>query len=214
MGLLGRYDATAARLDPASELRVWESVQAEHLANGGHAEWHIAKNDTVVKDTRIPPAGFHPITAAAIAMTAAVGADFGPPDAIRNHDDVAVRFGGLAPLPEGPVQVTARVFYQSTTREFVEALAAANTTDDRGVRLREILGEDRARGAAADRHRQQRASRGGDARRWRRRGKSRRRKHMERRRNRGAAAASRGMAGAGWLPSCWRWHSHVCEGGG
>ena len=138
LGLLGRYDATAARLDPTAELRVWEAVHAEHLAGGGHIEWHIAKNDTVVKDTRIPPAGFHPTSAAAIAMTAAVGADFGPLDAIRNHDDVPVRFQSLSPLPAGSLQITARVFYQSTTREFVEALAAANTTDDRGVRLREI----------------------------------------------------------------------------
>jgi MYXO-CTERM domain-containing protein len=49
-----------------------------------------------------------------------------------------VRFSALAPLPVGSLTVTGRVFYQSTTREFVEALAAANTTDDRGMRLREI----------------------------------------------------------------------------
>ena len=31
--------------------------------------------------------------------------------------------------------MTARVFYQSTMREFVEELARANTTDDRGTKL-------------------------------------------------------------------------------
>ena len=58
LAVLGKYDAASAHIDAASELRVWESIQAEHLSGGGHLEWHIAKNDTVVKDTRIPPAGF------------------------------------------------------------------------------------------------------------------------------------------------------------
>jgi hypothetical protein len=135
LGVLGRYDEATARLDAATELRVWESIQAEHLSGGGHREWHIARNDTVVKDTRIPPAGFRPTGAAAIAMTAPVGADYGPVTGMRNHDDVAVRFTALAPLPAGSLRVTARVFYQSTMREFVEELARANTTDDRGTKL-------------------------------------------------------------------------------
>ena len=135
LGVLGRYDDATAHLDAATELRVWESIQAEHLSGGGHREWHIAKNDTVVKDTRIPPAGFRPMGAAAIAMTAPVGADYGPPSGMRNYDDVAVRFTSLAPLPAGSVRVTARVFYQSTMRELVEELARANTTDDRGTKL-------------------------------------------------------------------------------
>ncbi len=135
LGVLGRYDDATAHLDAATELRVWESIQAEHLSGGGHREWHIAKNDTVVKDTRIPPAGFRPMGAAAIAMTAPVGADYGPASGMRNYDDVAVRFAALAPLPAGSVRVTARVFYQSTMREFVEELARANTTDDRGTKL-------------------------------------------------------------------------------
>src|SRR6185503_11500444 len=39
LGLLGKYDEATAHLDAASELRVWESIQAEHLAGGGHREW-------------------------------------------------------------------------------------------------------------------------------------------------------------------------------
>jgi len=135
LGLLGRYDDAAAHLDVPSDLRVWESIQAEYLSGGGHREWHIAKNDTVVKDTRIPPAGFAPTGAAAIAMTAPVGADYGPVTGMRNYDDVPVRFSSLAALPPGSLRVTARVFYQSTMREFVEELARANTTDDRGTKL-------------------------------------------------------------------------------
>jgi len=135
LAVLGKYDATTAHLDAASELRVWESIQAEHLAGGGHREWHIAKNDTVVKDTRIPPAGFKPTGAAAIAMTAPVGADYGPVTGMRNYDDVQVRFTGLPLLTVGTLRATARVFYQSTMRELVEELARANTTDDRGTNL-------------------------------------------------------------------------------
>jgi len=138
LGLLGKYDDAAAHLDVPSELRVWESIQAEHLAGGGHREWHIAKNDTVVKDTRIPPAGFKPTGAAAIAMTAPVGADYGPVTGMRNYDDVPVHFTALAPLGAGPLRLTARVFYQSTMRELIEELARANTTDDRGTKLASI----------------------------------------------------------------------------
>jgi hypothetical protein len=138
LAVLGRYDAATARLDPASALRVWESIQAEHLPGGGHREWHIAKNDTIVLDTRIPPAGFAPVGAAAIAMTAPVGADYGPAGSVRNYDEVTARFSSLPPLSGGPLRVTARVFYQATMREFVEELARANTTDDRGTRLMAI----------------------------------------------------------------------------
>jgi hypothetical protein len=138
LALLGRYDEAEARLDPAGQLRVWESVQAEHLSGGGHHEWHIARNDVIVTDTRIPPAGFRPEGAAAIAMTAPVGADYGPATGMRNYDDVPVAFQSLAPLAPGSLRVVARVFYQSTMREFVEELARANTTDDRGTRLLEI----------------------------------------------------------------------------
>jgi hypothetical protein len=71
-------------------------------------------------------------------MTAPVGADYGPVTGMRNHDDVPVRFSSLAPLPSGALRVVARVFYQSTMREFIEELARANTTDDRGMRLMAI----------------------------------------------------------------------------
>jgi hypothetical protein len=138
LALLGKYDEADARLDTATELRVWESIQAEHLSGGGHREWHIAKNDTVVKDTRIPPAGFAPTGAAAIAMTAPVGADYGPVTGMRNYDDVPVHVSSLAPIAAGGLRVTARVFYQSTMREFIEELARANTTDDRGTTLASI----------------------------------------------------------------------------
>ena len=137
--VLGRYDDAQARLDPATELRVWESIQAEHLPSGEHREWHIARNDVVIKDTRIPPSGFRPMGAAAIAMTAPVGADYGPVDAMRNHDVVPVHFASLGQLTEGrSLRVIARVFYQSTTRELVEELARANVTDARGATLRAI----------------------------------------------------------------------------
>jgi hypothetical protein len=138
LGLLGRYDDANARIDAASKLRVWESIQAEHAS---HKEWHIAKNDSIVEDTRIPPQGFRPEGAAAIAMTAPVGADYGPATGMRHYDDVPVRFTGLAPLPAGSIRVTARVFYQSTMREFIEELARANTSNSRGSELMAIWEE-------------------------------------------------------------------------
>ncbi len=137
LGLLGKYDDATQSLVADPNLRVWESVQALHLADGGHQEWHIAKNDTVLKDTRIPPKGFKP-TGEALQRTRPVLADYGPSDAFRNYDDVALSFDALEPLPSGKVKLVARVFYQSTVRELIEELERANVTDDRGRKLKSI----------------------------------------------------------------------------
>jgi nitrate/TMAO reductase-like tetraheme cytochrome c subunit len=137
LGLIGKYDDETQRLVAHDDLRIWESVQAEHLADGGHHEWHIVKNDTVLKDTRIPPKGFKPV-GAALTLTQPIGADFGPAEALRHYDDVTLHFAALAPLAAGPLKVVARVFYQSTVRELIEELERANVTDDRGRKLKAI----------------------------------------------------------------------------
>jgi MYXO-CTERM domain-containing protein len=51
--------------------------------------------------------------------------------------DVRVRFPASA-LAAGSTTVEARLFYQATTREYVEALAVANVTDGKGDTLHAI----------------------------------------------------------------------------
>jgi len=137
LGLIGKYDAATQQLVPEPGLRVWETIQAEHLPDGSHREWHLVKNDVILKDTRIPPAGFHPLGSAAIT-TAPVGADYGASGELRNDDQVAVHFEALPALGPGQLTLVARVFYQSTMREFVEELERANVTDQRGSALRSV----------------------------------------------------------------------------
>jgi len=137
LGMVGKYD-TATQTLVGEPGRVWEAVQAEQKADGSQHEWHIVKNDVVLKDTRIPPLGFTPGVGRDQRVTAAVGADFGPVGASRNFDQVTVQVPTLAPLAPGMVQITARVFFQSTVRAFIEELATVNVTDQRGSDLRRI----------------------------------------------------------------------------
>jgi MYXO-CTERM domain-containing protein len=97
---------------------------------------HLALHDTILKDTRIEPLGFRPDE-----DTTPVGISF-----LRDSDGGAmgaaewtyrVRFPAAA-LAGGSVTVEARLFHQATTREYVEALQAANVTDGSGDALRAI----------------------------------------------------------------------------
>jgi Cytochrome c554 and c-prime len=90
----------------------------------------IARHNTVLEDTRIPPLGMRPDT-----RTAPVGRDYagGPDGALRNFDETS--FSVQLPTTPGPVPVTVRLMYQSTTKHYVETIAAANRTDGRGRAL-------------------------------------------------------------------------------
>jgi glucose/arabinose dehydrogenase len=128
----GAYDGDAGVLLSDPQLAVFEAVHAR--SDGGLD--HLALHDTILKDTRIEPLGFRPDE-----DTAPVGISF-----LRDADGGAmgavdwtyrVRFPASA-LPAGSTTVEARLFHQATTREYVEALAAANATDGKGDALHTI----------------------------------------------------------------------------
>ena len=128
----GGYDADAGVLLPDPQLAVFEAVHAR--SDGGLD--HLALHDTILKDTRIEPLGFRPDE-----DTAPVGISF-----LRDSDGGAMgavewtyrlRVPASA-LDAGSTTVEARLFHQATTREYVEALAAANLTDGRGDTLQAI----------------------------------------------------------------------------
>jgi hypothetical protein len=101
----------------------------------------VAQHSTVLGDTRIPPRGMM-----ADARTAPVGRDYagGENGALRHWDDAS--FEVPLPATAGDVPVTVRLMYRATTKHYVEAIAAANTTDNRG---RELLRLFNASGRAA-----------------------------------------------------------------
>jgi len=129
--LSGGYDGDGGVLLADPQLAVFEAVHAR--ADGGLD--HLALHDTIVKDTRIEPLGFRPTE-----VTMPVGINF-----LRDGDGgvlgaaewtYRVRFPSM--LDGGTAAVEARLFHQATTREYVDALVAANHTDGTGDALRSI----------------------------------------------------------------------------
>lgn len=135
----GAYDTTEARLGVDPQLKVYEAHFGVH---GMGVNSHLALQNTVISDTRLPPRGYRPPRG-----LEPVGVDYsgGENGALRHWDDT--RYSVTVPATaRGPVTLRVRARYQTTTREYVEHLVEANHTDDRG---RELLRRYEASGRAA-----------------------------------------------------------------
>jgi len=123
----GAYDPVAATLDSATT-KVWEiqlGVDAAASAATGAPEgpgFHYVLSNVIEKDNRIPPRGF---TNAGFASVQAhpVGATYADG---QYWDDTS------SSIPARATSASVRLWYQTTTREFVEFLRDENTTDARG----------------------------------------------------------------------------------
>jgi hypothetical protein len=129
----GAYDEATHTLVPDSQLRVYQARHGRFADGPGE---HLALHDTIFEDTRIPPAGFAPTEATRpVGVTWFDLADGGTAD----YGEVAVQIPLFAgDCQRGTLGVEARLFYQSTTREYVEFLEAQNQTDGRGAALASI----------------------------------------------------------------------------
>jgi hypothetical protein len=123
----GAYDFATATLTTA-DTKVYETklgLDAAMAAITGVPEgesFHFVLANTVFKDNRVPPigftnAGFAAVQAAPVAYSYADG---------QHWDDT------LYAIPACAASAVVTVFYQTTSKEYVEFLLAANTTDDRG----------------------------------------------------------------------------------
>jgi len=126
----GRYTLGNAHLDESSttvyEMHVGLSeaaADATGLEPG--VTTHMSLANTIEKDNRIPPRGFNNAAYDA-AGAPAVGTAYA--DGQHWHD---TRFA----IPEGAVLAKARLYYQTVTRHYIEALRAANYTDHWGETL-------------------------------------------------------------------------------
>jgi hypothetical protein len=140
----GRLVFESAAYDPASgvltvdaQARVYEALQGIWNHNGsgacdvvdgsGQPMFHFALNDCVAKDNRIPPLGFRPATAADPNGydTRPVGATYAqtaPGSGILvNYDTVDYAVPVPAGTP-GPLTATARLYYQTSSKEYIEFL--------------------------------------------------------------------------------------------
>ncbi len=117
----GLYDTTTATLVSDAQLRTYKT---EHGVEGEGTGFHLVRNNRIFSDTRIPPRGFRPVPG-----SEPVGRVYPPqPDSTLAYwDDVSYRI----PVPagvQGPVNVSARLFYQTSSRDYIEFLRDQNVS--------------------------------------------------------------------------------------
>jgi len=102
-----------------------QGMDATMAALTGHPigeSFHFVLNNTIVKDNRIPPigftnAGFQAVQAGPVAHAYADG---------QYWDDT------LYSIPPGAARAVVTLYYQTTTKEYIEFLRDENVTDNRG----------------------------------------------------------------------------------
>ena len=129
----GVYNYTTAELT-TNGTKIYEcepGISAEVAAMTGlpaGKSFHFAINSEIYFDNRIPPKGFTNPGLEAV-QSPVVGATYADG---QNHDITTYT------LPEGSVKVEAKLYYQTTTKEYVEFLRDANVTNSRGQELYDL----------------------------------------------------------------------------
>ena len=133
----GQYDTASAVLAGDPQLRVYEVLQGIWNRHGnnscdvvdslGRKAFHFVLSDCIAKDNRIPPLGFRPATAAdpngyELRPVGITYPETAPGSGILvNYDEVDYAVVIPAGTP-GPMTVTARLYYQTSSREYLEFL--------------------------------------------------------------------------------------------
>lgn len=131
------YDGATAVLTRDAQARVYEVLQGIwNYKGGGNCDttdlgnqpmFHFALSDCIAKDNRIPPLGFTPATAAdpqgyEVRPVAASYPETTPGSGVLvNHDLVSYSFV-LPAGAMGPFTVQARLYYQTSSRDYIEFL--------------------------------------------------------------------------------------------
>lgn len=89
---------------------------------------HFVLNNRIYEDNRIPPRGFANASFAAFG-----GAPVGHPYADGQHWD-----DSFFTIPAGAIRAEVRLYYQSTSKEFVEFLRDENTTNTKGQEMYDL----------------------------------------------------------------------------
>ena len=129
----GGYDPTTAELDDTGTIVYEMAVGLSDSAAAATGQTagrttHMALADTIVKDTRIPPRGFHNADYAA-AGAPAVG---------RHYADGQYWDDAHFWIPPAAASAEVSVLYQTVTRHYIEALRDANHSDHWGQTLHDL----------------------------------------------------------------------------
>jgi len=127
VGEVGRYDHATASLD-LKGTKTWEvkagiSPEVANLTGLPAGEsFHLALNNVKLFDNRIPPRGFTNAGFTEV-QAAPIGAHY--PDG-QYWDDTVFE------IPAGARRAVVTLYFQTTTREYIEFLRDTNVTDDTG----------------------------------------------------------------------------------
>jgi hypothetical protein len=133
----GAYDGDTGVLTRDAEAKIYEVHPAleTNLANALNLEpgpsFHFVLNNEIYSDNRIPPRGF----------TNSVFAAFGGAPAHYSYADGQHWDETVYLVPTGAVRAEARLFYQSTSKEFIEFLRDENRTNSKGQEMYDLWNE-------------------------------------------------------------------------
>lgn len=127
----GAYDAATGVLSHDVEVQIYEAkpgldetvAPAVGVAPG--PSFHFVLNNKIFKDNRIPPRGFNNVTFAS----------FGGSPVGQAYDDGQYWDTTTYAIPPGAVSAEVTLYYQSTSKEYVEFLRDENTTDGQGLAM-------------------------------------------------------------------------------
>jgi hypothetical protein len=134
VGESGAYDPDTGVLTHDTELTLYEAkpgvdeVIAPLLGVEPGPSFHFVLNNKFFKDTRIPPRGF----------TSAAFAEFGGAPVGASYADGQYWSDSTYPIPPAARTAEVRLYYQSTSKEFIEFLRDENHTNDVGQQLYDL----------------------------------------------------------------------------
>lgn len=130
----GVYDTNTGILTHDSELKIYDVEPgmdpnvAALTENSSGPSFHFVLNNKIYKDNRIPPRGF----------TNAAYAEFGGSPVEYSYADGQYWDTTSYTLPSGAASATVTLYYQSTSKEFVEFLRDENVTNSEGLAIYDL----------------------------------------------------------------------------
>jgi hypothetical protein len=130
----GAYDATTGVLAHDEDMRIYEAkpgldgVTAPLVGVDEGASFHFVLNNKIFKDTRIPPRGFSNATFAL----------FGGTPIGKGYADGQYWDDSLYGIKPGAVTAQINLYYQSTSKEYIEFLRDENTSNSIGQTLYDL----------------------------------------------------------------------------
>jgi len=134
VGESGAYNAATGALTHDDELKLYEvkpgldEITAPLVGVPPGPSFHFVLNNKVFKDNRIPPRGF----------TNAAYADFGGAPVEHSYADGQYWDDTEYAIPPTATSAEVTLYYQSTSKEFVEFLRDENTTNSKGQDLYDL----------------------------------------------------------------------------